>query len=786
VSRYLFVLILSFVAIHAVSAEPARAQSRPTVKVAFVHDHGVATWAQAFRDSLRSEVRRVLSVDYEVQMPAELDRTGDGSPGSVEAVLAAGLQSDADLVIATGPMGTLLASRLASRAIPVIGTWILDPDYQQVEVVDGASGTPNFTFITSGENIATDLGALRRVVDYEHLAVVGDQAYVSSLPDRDRVPAEYGGHRVSPVIGDGTVAGTLAKLPADVDAVYLLPLVSFSEDQIAELLEGFTARQLPVVSLRGEPEVQAGALLGVAPNDWSRRVYRRVALIASRILSGADPARLPVTMVREGVLQLNALTARRIGVSPPFELLIEAVVIEDLLPEGTRSVDLADVMAEAQLNNRDIAAAERAVAAGQEQVGVARSPLLPQIDVGLDAAVVDDDRANFLPTLSEFQFGGGAGLTQIIWSDRAWANYSIEKHLQEARVGEFNRVRLDVGLEAAAAYIGVLRAQTRLQIQRQNLAASRANLERAEVRVSVGDANRSELFRWQSKISSEQTVLVDIAVARRQAIFEVNRVRNLPLEDPVALVDATVDDQFQIVVDERVDEFLDDPTSLDILRDFLVQKALVNSPELQQFDASILAAERAHTAATRSFWSPDIGLVGGIDQVFSRSGAGSDINSPPEPDDTSWQIGAFLTLPLLEGGARLAESGRTTEETYRLQREREAAAQSIEQFVRDSVYDVAASRLAITLLRRAAEAARNNLDLVADTYTQGRVSLVDLIDAQTNALNAELGAADAVNDYLLDLMRVERAMGQFMFFGADEERETWIQELELYASERRR
>ena len=105
--------------------------------------------------------------------------------------------------------------------------------------------------------------------------------------------------------------------------------------------------------------------------------------------------------------------------------------------------------------------------------------------------------------------------------------------------------------------------------------------------------------------------------------------------------------------------------------------------------------------------------------------------------------------------------------------------------MRDSVYDVAASRLAITLLRRAAEAARNNLDLVADTYTQGRVSLVDLIDAQTNALNAEQGAADAVNDYLLDLMRVERAMGQFMFFGSDEERETWIQELEMYASERR-
>jgi outer membrane protein TolC len=785
VSRQLLILMLSFLLINAAGAESARAQARPPVKVAFVHDHELASWAQAFRDSLRSEVRRVLSVDYEVQMPAELDRTGDGTRGSVAAALEAVLGADTDLVIATGPMGTVLAGELPSLAHPVIGSWLLDPGFQQVSIVDGASGVPNFTFITSGDVIGADLAALRQVVSFEHLAVVGDRAYVEALPDRDTLPNEYGGHSVSAVIGDRTVAATLAKIPSEADAVYLLPMVSFTEGQITELLEGFTARRLPVVSLRGEPEVNAGALVGIAPAEWTRRVYRRVALVASQILSGADPARLPVALVREGVLHLNARTAREIGVSPPFELIIEAVLVEDLMPSAGERVDLEAVMVEAQAGNRDIAAGESAVAAGQEQVSIARSTLLPRIDLGLDGSIIDEDAAEFFPATSEREFSGNAGLTQIIWSDRAWAGYSIEKHLQQARVGELDRVRLDVGLDAATAYIDVLRAQTRLQIQRQNLAASRANLERAEVRVAVGDANRSELYRWQSKISGEQTQLVNIGVARRQAIFELNRVLNRSLEDPIALVDATIDDQFQIVVDERIDGFIDDPTSLDILREFLVQKAYTTSPELQQFDALILGAERAHTAATRSFWSPEIGIVGGVGHVFSRSGAGSDISSPPEPDDTSWLVGAFLTLPLLEGGARLAESSRTTHEVYRLRREREATAQSVEQSVRSAVYDVAASRLAITLLRRAAEAARNNLDLVADTYTQGRVSLVDLIDAQTNALNADLGAADAVNDYLLDLMRVERAMGQFMFFVSAEDREVWIQELEQFASQRR-
>jgi outer membrane protein TolC len=534
----------------------------------------------------------------------------------------------------------------------------------------------------------------------------------------------------------------------------------------------------------GEPDVRDGALVGVAPADWPRRLHRRVALAASRIMAGEPAAELPVSMTRDGRLFLNLATATRIGVSPPFEVIIEAVTIDEPLPPGTETVDLAEVMVRAQAQNRDVAATEAAVAAGEEQVGIAKAELLPQIGIGLDAFVIDKDTATFFPTSSERTFSGNAGLTQVIWSDRAWAGYSIEKHLQDVRVGELDRVRLDVGLEAATAYITVLRAQTILQIQRQNLAFSRTNLERAEVRVAVGDANRSELFRWQSKVAGEQTLVMDAAVARRLALFELNRVLDRPLEERLELVDATVDDQFQVVVDPRVDRYLNDPASLDLLRDFLVEKGLALSPEVQQFDDSILAAERAHTAANRSFWSPDIGLTGGVGHVFSRGGEGSAMDDPLLPDDTSWNVGIFLSLPLFEGGARFAETRRTTQQTYQLRRDREATAQRIEQNVRDATFEVAASRLAIDLARKSAEAAERNLDLVADNYTLGRVSLVDLIDAQTNALASHLAAANAVNDYLLDLMTVERAVGQFMFFVSAEDREYWIQELESFAAAR--
>jgi outer membrane protein TolC len=654
-----------------------------------------------------------------------------------------------------------------------------------VAIVDGTSGTANYTYVTTGNTIMADLEALGRVTDYQQLAILGGSAYIEALPVGTDLPGEYAGRNLTAVVGDGTVDGTLAKVPADADAVYLFPIVEMTRDEIVALIDGLAARNLPVVSMMGEPDVRAGALVGVAPADWPRRLYRRVALMASRIMEGEPAAELPVSMTRDGRLFLNAATAAGIGVSPPFEVIIEAVTVDEMLPPGTERVDLPEVMARAQTQNRDIAAGEAAVAAGAEQVDIARSQLLPQIGIGMGGRLIDKDTATFFPTASERTLSGNASLSQVIWSDRVWADYSIEKHLQDARAGELDRVRLDVGLEAATAYLTVLRAQTRLQIQRQNLTFSRSNLERAEVRVAVGDANRSELYRWQSKIAGEQTLVMDAAVARRLALFELNRVLARPFEVRLELVDATVDDQFQVVVDPRVDRYIGDPVSLDLLRDFLVEKGLALSPELQQFDAAILAAERAHTAANRSFWSPDIGLTGGVDHVFARGGEGSSLNPPLMPHDTAWSVGVFLSLPVFEGGARIAETRRTTQETYRLQRDREATSDRIEQNARGATYQVAASRLAIDLARRAADAAERNLDLVADNYTLGRVSLVDLIDAQTTALAAELAAADAVNDYLLDLMRVERAVGRFMFFVSPADREAWIQELEAFAATRR-
>ena len=48
---------------------------------------------------------------------------------------------------------------------------------------------------------------------------------------------------------------------------------------------------------------------------------------------------------------------------------------------------------------------------------------------------------------------------------------------------------------------------------------------------------------------------------------------------------------------------------------------------------------------------------------------------------------------------------------------------------------------------------------MSDAYASGTASITTLLDAQSAALTSAESAANAVHDFLLDLLRVERAMG---------------------------
>jgi len=143
-------------------------------------------------------------------------------------------------------------------------------------------------------------------------------------------------------------------------------------------------------------------------------------------------------------------------------------------------------------------------------------------------------------------------------------------------------------------------------------------------------------------------------------------------------------------------------------------------------------------------------------------------------------VGLGLSFPLFSGGSKEATETKATEDLRRLRLEREATVGRVEERIRSSMFQAAASFPGIRLSREAAEAAKKNLELVVDQYSRGAVDIIKLLNSQNAALTATESAANAVYEFLIDLMNIQRAVGKFDYFLYEEDRAAWFDRLRSF------
>ena len=512
--------------------------------------------------------------------------------------------------------------------------------------------------------------------------------------------------------------------------------------------------------------MERGVLASLGPPDETLRRARRVAINIQNVLRGEPAAEITVGYQREERLTINMETARAIGVSPPFMTLIEADLLNEEVTQAARTLSLSGVVREASTVNLDLAVADRTVAAGLDLVRETRSPLLPQVDLVGAANFINEDRA-FLPI---------AGQQQYVGSLRA--SYGIEKKFQDLREEERAELRLDIILEAAESYLNVLRAKTIERVQKGNLVLTRSNLQLARSRVEIGVAGREEEFRWENQIATDQKNVVDAEALHQQAAIAVNRVLNRPLEEGFLTIETSLDDPEMVSSFEEITPYVESPGSFSVFSDFMVQEALEASLELRQFNAALRSQERELENSQRAFDLPDVEFFGDLSAI--ENVGGETIPGLSDPGPWSWTLGLSAILPLFEGDARRARSARAQNELEEVTAQRDATQQRIEQRIRSNLYRSNASFIGINLSRAAASAARRNLEMVLEKYQEGVVGILALLDAQNIALSADLVAANAIFDYLVDLMGTQRAVGRFYYYRSAQDRQQFLDRLGTY------
>jgi outer membrane protein TolC len=759
-------------------------QEADTVTIGFLSDGPFQRQAH-LAQLLRDEITDLLSGEFTIRMPADANVEADFTIVGIEAGLDRLLGNpDVDLIVTFGAISSHVAAGRRDLQKPVVAAIILDTGLQGLEVAEGGgSGITNLTYIALAEDYEVEV--FREIVPFDRIALLVNGPLAEAVPELAQnlqaLGQDVGLEPVPIPVGLSSEPVLAALDEANVEAVYVLPQFQLSEDDFQNLVQGLIDRRLPSFSWFGRPEVVEGILAGQRPERFPQRIARRVALNIQAILLGADPSSLPVAFAPRSRLVINMATARAIDFYPPWKAVTEAELISEVRRLVEREWTLETAVREAVELNLDLAVADRAVAAGAEDIGIARASLLPQIELGLDWSIIDQSQAesgvSFRP---EQLLTGQATLTQLIYADPAWANYAIQKSVQESRVQDRETVWLDIAFDAAVAYLDVLKAKTIERIERENLNITRENLEFAEVRRSIGTANPGEVYRWENQIANNRQAVINANAIRNVTEIGLNRLLNRPLEEFFATAETELGDPQLLTSQARLAPYLDNPWSFRVFRGFMAQEALVASPELKALTALAAAQRRALKAADRSFYIPTLALQASLNDVFLTSGTGTVF---PGFEDLRWTIGFALSYPLLTGGARFSVKAQASEELALIEAERRSTAQRIEGRVRSAVHTMGAALANIDLSRDAADAAQSNFELVQDSYSRGLGSIIDLLDAQNAALIAGLRASNAIYNLLIELMKVERAAGRFDFFASVQSRDAFFDRLDEYFSQ---
>ncbi len=666
---------------------------------------------------------------------------------------------------------------------PVIAPLVIDPVLQGFPLVEGRSARHNFAYVADFHSVANEVRAFHEIVGFKYMVALVNDALLAALPALTTKAPELATElkvRIGIVRAGDEVSALLASIPDGVDAVYVTPL-RFSEAQLRELAQGLEARKLPTFSVVGRSEVEAGLLLttGGAERD-TERLALRVAIMIQRISQGEDPATFEVGFPTSQRLPINMQVARAIGLSPRWQYLADA---EQILADAgdAQPLTLLDAMRAALDANPALAASRERLGSAQDDVNIARSGLMPSLSASGTRTRIDEDRAGPL-TQAEDSTSAGLEFSQVVYSERVWAGYSIAKSLSEAQAQSQRADILNTLTDSAAAYLNVLRAKSFEDVRRRNAENTRRNLEISRVREEVGLAGRSDYLRWVSQLARDKQTLLSAEASRRQAETEMLRILHRPANQPFRTVESGIDDPLSLVANPRMQAFLDTPSKWASFMEYAVHTALENAPEIKQAEAVLTARQRALTSAGRAFYLPDLALVSNGSKFTEKSGAGS-LSVPGAPDDESWSVSLLATLPLLTGGQRGAERSQARHEVRASEADRASVTDGIEARTRLVLHRTASSWPAIDLSREAQAAADENLANVTEAYARGAVTVTDLIDAQETALISGLSASDAKYGFVTDFVNVLRTMGEFEILLDPASREAWFTRVETWFRE---
>lgn len=689
------------------------------------------------------------------------------------------LSNKTDIILTFGIVDNIVLYKEKNFPKPVIVFGSINGDFFKLSENKKTSGINNITYIVPPSSYAKDLEEFSKLYDYKTLGIMVDDYLPKTLPIKDLFDAYFSNKASSYKLITINESTNFSNLLNDVDAIYLTGGFNFSDINFKKLVSAINQKKLPSFSSVRKADVERGILASNQPENNIDQFFRRIALNIEAIIGGTNPSELPLYLTYKNKLTINYTTAEQINFPIRYSMMVTADVIGgnvEVVPKS--SLSIVDIMKSVVDKNLSLKVAKKDTELALQDIKTAKSNYLPDVSAKIGGTYIDPRVAQYSAGQNpEFSTAGNITVQQLIYSESASAGIDIKESLEKAQQESYNAAELDALLNATTAYFNALVLKTNASIQNQNLQVTKRNLELSEQNFQAGASGKSDVLRFKSELAQNIQSLITAKNQLSQAYFTINQLMNVDISTKIAIKDAEISKGvFKNYNYTEMIKLLDDPKSQPKLIAFLIEEAKQNAPELKNLGHNLNVIERNYKLNDKGRFIPTVALQGQYNLGFSESGKGSvlPIGSPNIPDGT-YNLGLNISLPIFQQNQRKTNRQTAKIQTDQLLIQKEDTEQSIAANINTIVLDIVNEIANIEISKVAENTAKESLELTQNAYQEGAVPVIQLIDAQTNYLQAQLTSATANYNYLLVSMQLERAMGYFFLINSTTSNQAFIQ-----------
>ena len=774
-------------AIQETRGAAAKLQAAPnarTIELAFVFD-GPSDKNQAVLKTFQTTITRSLLPDYKASFPQELIFTGDWTEAGVAKVSEKALASRATMVISMGYMSSNYYTAKSNK-----NKFVVTIDQYGLRDLGG-------DFFNPIQQYVKDFVLFKKLVPTQSkTAILMNENFYRTQKDWNSIISgklkEKGCTQdfvVIPVSSD--VKASLAKIPSDVDSVFVTPLFNLSVDQRKEVYGVLNAKKLPTFSGLGKEDVELGALLGTSTRDLDKKLAEATSFNIHGVLHGNTAKTQKVAFYDDEIIFYNKDTGEAVGYSAPLRLLNNCEIVSS---KPVPKYDLTYIMNTLEAQNLDIARKKQLVNAARRATTGAYLKYLPTLRLDLGHQSYNDKYAlsyTDVPTrVGQFV----VGMDQMIYAPDLVTNIIVKHKKLKFDKAEAALKEATMGHEIGNLYIDTLIFENMIKVQEEYTQETRENLAIAKIRMQTGKCGTEEVLRWAGEVSEAEKKLLDMKAEYNNIKIHINKILFKDQKEVFTLNPLTAKDPAFFTSELHIINHVSTPEKLGQFTDMLVKEVQYLSPETVKLKAAIAMKKAEISNYAQKFIMPNAKLSLEYGTQFDRNvpyttaaaksliGANQYQYGPTAMpwsyyDTHSTRVFVAAQWKPIEGGTKIAEIARCKAELNELNMYLDQVNTELEMNVRSVVNRAIAKYFMIEKSYKAMFAEAENYQMVKARYLKGESPINQLVDAQHLYTKAKVEALNSQNEFFKELLWVQRGLVCMNWTKATEEAKAFIKKI---------